>query len=54
MHEAKGNERQVHMHSFDPVDWIIAECCHLGPVLMEETEVLVGKKLIEECDANSK
>lgn len=52
--EAKGNERQLYMPSFDPLDWIIAERCHQRPVLIQETWVLVGKKPTDGCDANRK
>lgn len=54
MREAKGNQRRLHMHSFDLVDWIIAERCHRRPTSVEETEALVGKKLTDECEANGK
>lgn len=47
-------EGQLHKYLFDPLDWIIAERYHWKPVLIEETEVLLEKKLIDGCDANSK
>ena len=36
------------------LDGIISDHCLWRPVVMEETEVLVGNKLIDKCDANSK